>query len=220
MPRGQKVSPHHWGRRKTHFLVRTYTIFGADVHDPKGCRKTLYKKSFALIFWPLYKQNWDSAAPSRSLSGLAGPKSQKSLDNVSWGLRHGNPEKSLQEVSDTPASLREVSRESVGRVFLECPRVFVETSWGPGSEAPGDIFETFSAFRARRARETPCKGRVVERNQSVCWCLVMLWYFRRVLIPGVTPQAWPLNGLCVCVCSVWVSGLCFFLLVRVVRPHA
>ena len=47
MPQGQKVSPHHRGCRKTHFLVRTSTIFGADVHDPKGCRKTLYKK-FAL----------------------------------------------------------------------------------------------------------------------------------------------------------------------------
>ena len=53
MPRGQKVSPHHLGRRKTHFLVRTSTIFGADVHDPKGCRKTLYKKTFALMSWPL-----------------------------------------------------------------------------------------------------------------------------------------------------------------------
>ena len=37
MPWGQKVSPHHRGRRKTHFLVRTSMIFGADVHDPKGC---------------------------------------------------------------------------------------------------------------------------------------------------------------------------------------
>ena len=35
-PGVQKVSPHHRGRRKTHFLVRTSTIFGADVHDPKG----------------------------------------------------------------------------------------------------------------------------------------------------------------------------------------
>ena len=33
-----------------HFLVRTSTIFGADVNDPKGCRKTLCKKKFALIF--------------------------------------------------------------------------------------------------------------------------------------------------------------------------
>ena len=45
MPRGQKVSLHYRGRRKTHFLVRTSMIFGADVHDPKVCRKTLYKKS-------------------------------------------------------------------------------------------------------------------------------------------------------------------------------
>ena len=30
---------------KAHFWVRTSTIFGADVHDPKGSRKTLCKKS-------------------------------------------------------------------------------------------------------------------------------------------------------------------------------
>ena len=54
MPRGQKVSPHHRGRRKTHFLVRTSTIFGADVHDPKGCRKTLYKKSLRWFFVPYW----------------------------------------------------------------------------------------------------------------------------------------------------------------------
>ena len=41
-PGGQKVSPHHRDRRKTHFLVRTSTIFSANVHDPKGRRKTLY----------------------------------------------------------------------------------------------------------------------------------------------------------------------------------
>ena len=44
MPRGRKVSPHHRGRRKTHFLVRTSTIFGADVHNPKGCWKSLCNK--------------------------------------------------------------------------------------------------------------------------------------------------------------------------------
>ena len=52
MPRGQKVSPHHRGRRKMHSLVRTSTIFGADVHDPKGCRKTLYKKSLRWFLDP------------------------------------------------------------------------------------------------------------------------------------------------------------------------
>ena len=49
-PLGQKVSPRHRRRRKTHFLVRTSTIFGADVHDPKGSRKTLYKKSLRRFF--------------------------------------------------------------------------------------------------------------------------------------------------------------------------
>ena len=29
-------------------------IFVADVHDPKGCRKTLSKKKFALIFCPYF----------------------------------------------------------------------------------------------------------------------------------------------------------------------
>ena len=58
MPRGQKVSPHHRGRRKTHFLARTSTIFGADVHDPKGCWKTsliLLSPLFAKItFYPRF----------------------------------------------------------------------------------------------------------------------------------------------------------------------
>ena len=35
----QKVSLHHLGRRKTHFVVRTSTIFCADVSNPKGPRK-------------------------------------------------------------------------------------------------------------------------------------------------------------------------------------
>ena len=44
MPRGQKVSSRHWGHRKMYLLVRTSTIFGADVHD-LGSRKTLSRKS-------------------------------------------------------------------------------------------------------------------------------------------------------------------------------
>ena len=44
-PGVKKFLPTTGAAGKTHFLVRTSTIFGADVHDPKGCRKTLYKKS-------------------------------------------------------------------------------------------------------------------------------------------------------------------------------
>ena len=63
MPRGQKASPHHRGRRNTHFLVRTSTIFGADVHDPKGCRKTLYKKKVCVYFLaPILNVFWGNEA--------------------------------------------------------------------------------------------------------------------------------------------------------------
>ena len=69
MPRGQKVSPHRRGRRKTHFLVRTSTIFGTDVHDPKGCRKTLYNKKFALIFWAISARADSSSPPAPPRAG-------------------------------------------------------------------------------------------------------------------------------------------------------
>ena len=52
VPWGQKGSPHHRGHRKTHFLVRTSMIFGADVHDPKGSRKTIYNKCLRRFFGP------------------------------------------------------------------------------------------------------------------------------------------------------------------------
>ena len=71
MPRGQKVSPHHRGRRKTHFLVRTSTIFGADVHDPKGCWKTLYKKSLRWFFGPYL--NVPSSSAALKTCALSGP---------------------------------------------------------------------------------------------------------------------------------------------------
>ena len=41
---GSKSFSHHRSRWEMHTLVRTSTIFGADVHDPKGCQKTLCKK--------------------------------------------------------------------------------------------------------------------------------------------------------------------------------
>ena len=49
----KKFLPITGAAEKTHFLVRTSTIFGADVHDPKGFLKNFVQKKFALIFWPL-----------------------------------------------------------------------------------------------------------------------------------------------------------------------
>ena len=46
----QRISPHLRRRRKTHFLVKTSTIFDADIHDPKGSRRTLFRKSLRWFF--------------------------------------------------------------------------------------------------------------------------------------------------------------------------
>ena len=43
---------HPLGPRKMHFLVRRSMIFGADVHDPKGSRKTLSRKGVHLFSGP------------------------------------------------------------------------------------------------------------------------------------------------------------------------
>ena len=51
---GVKEFSHHWNHRKTDFSVRTSTIFSADVHDPKGSRKKIAQKKFALIVWSLF----------------------------------------------------------------------------------------------------------------------------------------------------------------------
>ena len=45
LPLGQKFLPIIGAAEThTHILVRMSTIFGADVHDPKGSQKTLYRK--------------------------------------------------------------------------------------------------------------------------------------------------------------------------------
>ena len=96
------------------------------------------------------------------LPGPSGPKYQKSLENVSRGLRPRNPEKSPKSLGNSLGSLRKVSKESF--------RTVPETVWRlfgvPGARGLGDIFETFSAFRARRARETSVRGGLVRRSQS------------------------------------------------------
>ena len=79
----------------------------------------------------------------------------KSLENVSRGLRP--PKKSPKHSKNT---LQTLSGDSP-----ETSRTVAETFWRlfgvPGPEALGNIFETFSAFRARRAQETSAKGGLV-----------------------------------------------------------
>ena len=86
---------------------------------------------------------------------------RKNLENVSLGLRPQNSEKSPKSLRN---SLGE-SPESVGRVFSDCSRDFLETFRGSGAGGPRRHFPNlFSALRARRARETSVRGGLV-RNK-------------------------------------------------------
>ena len=77
-------------------------------------------------------------APYRGLSGPPGPKSQKSLKNVSRGLRPRDPKKSQKSLGDSPGSPRRVSGKCLESVFGLSPGLF------------GD----FLGSRGRRPRET------------------------------------------------------------------
>ena len=92
-------------------------------------------------------------APYKGLSGPLGPKCRKSLENVSGASGPGTP-KGVQKVSGT---IRKDSFDSFRRLSGDIP-------------ALRNIFETFSAFRARRARETSVRGGLV-RNPTVRLCL-------------------------------------------------
>ena len=50
---------------------------------------------------------------------------------------------------------------------MDCLRTFWRLFGGSGLEAPGDIFETFSAFRAQRARETPVRVGLVPKPRDM-----------------------------------------------------
>ena len=67
--------------------------------------------------------------------------------------------KSLEKVSKRKSLEKSFSRPFPD--FLDFFDTFSGRFGVPGPEAPGDIFQTFLGFRARRAQETPvARGRV------------------------------------------------------------
>ena len=110
---------------------------------------------------------WEPARPLQRSFGPSGPEMQKESRKCLPGPPAPEPQKvskkSRGQSRKSPESLR---LQSVWRVFLECSGTFLETFWGAGAPAPGDIFETLSAFRARRARETS----VCQWALSLCAC--------------------------------------------------
>ena len=90
----------------------------------------------------------------RGLSAPPGPKPRKSLEKVSRGQRVWK--KSRKSLCGTFSRLFPGSRD----FFQTFSRLF---RGAPGPEAPGDFFQTFSGFRARRARVTPVNGQRVPK---------------------------------------------------------
>ena len=91
---------------------------------------------------------------------------RKSLENVSRGLRPRNPEKSREQSEKTLSTISGDSPETSQIV----PETFWRVFGFPGPEALGDILETFSAFRARRARETSVRGRLAGKTLCTKSC--------------------------------------------------
>ena len=100
--------------------------------------------------------------PLTEVSRALRARNAEKISKMSPGLQPRDPEKSPKSLGDSPKSLRRVSKESFSETFLGLFGV-------PGPEAPGDIFETFSAFRARRARETSVRGGRVRKGGHPKW---------------------------------------------------
>ena len=91
--------------------------------------------------------------PLQRSPGPSWPETPKKSPKCLPGPPAPTPPKDSKKSRESPASLRRVSGKCLESIFGVF-RDFLETFWGLGPEAPRDIFETFSAFRARTARET------------------------------------------------------------------
>ena len=111
-----------------------------------------------------------TSPPLTEVSRALRPRNAKRVSKMSPGAPGPETPKSLKKVSGTVRQVSGESPESVWRVFLECSGTFWRLFGAPGPEAPGDIFETFSAFRARRARETSVRGGLVPKSRLWLSC--------------------------------------------------
>ena len=103
-------------------------------------------------------QLWEPARPLQRSLGPFGPEMPKKSRKCLPGPP--GPRKVSKKSRESPESLRKVLKES----FRTVPETFWRLFGVPGPEAPGDIFETFLASRARRARETSVRGGLVPNS--------------------------------------------------------
>ena len=102
---------------------------------------------------------WEQARPLQRSLGPFGPEMPKKSRKCLLGPLALEPPISLPKVSGTVWEVCGESPGSVERVFSDCSQDFLETFRGSGPEAPGDIFETFSAFQGPKGPRDLCKGR-------------------------------------------------------------
>ena len=103
-------------------------------------------------------------APYRGLSGPPGPKSPKKSRKCLPGPPAPGPQKvSKKSRGQSKNTLQTLSGDSP-ETSRTVPETFLRLFGVPGPEAPGDIFETFLGFRARRARETSVRGGLVPNH--------------------------------------------------------
>ena len=148
-PQGQLKRTHRKQFIKGH--KNTIADDGAQIAESQDSRVAKLIRSSSKGFkqgpFPMSIGFGNQPAPYRGLSDLSGPKCRK-VSKMSPGLRPRNPEKSPKSLQNSLGSLRKVSKESFFGLF---PRLFGDFRV-PGPEGLGDIVETFSAFRARRAQ--------------------------------------------------------------------
>ena len=98
-------------------------------------------------------------APLQRSLGPSGPEIKKKVSKMSPGASGPGTPKSLKKVSGTVREVSGESPESVWRVFLDCPRDFLETFWGPGAGGPGRHFRDFFGISGPEGPRDLCKGR-------------------------------------------------------------
>ena len=113
---------------------------------------TLHRKPTFGVTFELLSRNPQNLLSGSLLSEIESPEIP--------GLLGGQE---VHKSGKSPESLRKVSGECFWTFFGAFWRLFR----GPG-EALGDIFETFSAFRAQRARETPARGGLAPNARFLC----------------------------------------------------
>ena len=86
------------------------------------------------------------------------------LANESRKCLPGPPAPEPRKVSKKSRAQSEKTISTLSGVLSDCSRDLLETFRGSGAGGPGDIFETFSAFRAR---ETSVRGGLVRKSMLV-----------------------------------------------------